>query len=369
MKKVVFAIMTIMSILTSFAQLNGDGYYRVQNAMTKRYAYVTDDKGSVNLSSTSADLLAIALWQDFNKAASDPSTVFYIKSEGSQYDMTAQGTGVHAIIGYYFNIRTNTDGTYFAYASLSGAAKYLGDNEYSSAAKGNLSSEGKGDYRKWYIKPIKDDDEYYFGFLPTISDATSNYLSFYADFGYIPSSTKIKSYYVSTVDKDMAVLKEITTAAIPASTPVLVKCESTNVTDNKVTPTKQTVSQPANNLLTGVYFNNTSVTHNNQVAYNPTTMRILGKLTDGSVGFVKSDIKFIPANTAYLNVSADTPDELRLVSETEYVAGVETIQTGTTATSHAVYSLSGMKVAQSDAHLSALPAGIYVVGGKKVVVQ
>lgn len=369
MKKVVFAIMTIMSILPSFAQLNGDGYYRVQNAVTERYAYCIDNKGSVSMTTTSADLLSIALWKDFNKAASDPSTIFYIKKMDSQYDMTAQGTGVHAIIGYYFNILTRPDDIYWAYASISGATKYLGDKEYSNSPDGYFSSEGKGEYRNWYIKPIKDDDTYYFGFLPTVSDATSNYLSFYADFAYTPSSAKVKTYYVSTVYKNMAVLKEITTDVIPASTPVVVKCESMNVADNKVTPTIKTASKPSNNLLTGVYFNNSSVTHNNQVAYNSTTMRLLGTLADGSVGFVKSDIKFIPANTAYLNVSADAPDELRLVTETEYANGVELIPSELTATSHAVYSLSGVKVAQSDAHLSTLPVGIYVVGGKKVVVQ
>lgn len=369
MKKIVFTLMAIMAILPSYAQLNGDGYYRVQNAITKRYAYVTDDKGSVNMTSTSADLLAIALWKDFNKAASDPSTIFYIKRVGSQYDMTAQGTGVHAIIGYYFDILARPDTTYFAYASSSIATKYLGDNEYSDSPDGTLTSEGTGNYRKWYIKPIKADNEYYFGFLPTLSDATSNYLSFYADFAYQPSSTKVKSFYVSSVSKNMALLKEITTEVVPASTPVIVKCESMNVTDNKVTPTTTTVSQPTDNLLTGVYFNNTSVTHNNQVAYNPTTMRILGKLSDGSVGFIKSDIAFIPANTVYLNVSADAPDELRLVNESEFVAGVESIQQPITETSKAVYSLSGVKVAQRDVNLSALPAGVYVVGGKKVVVQ
>ena len=47
-----------------FADLNGNGYYRVQSAYTKRYAYLTDNKGSYNIPTTSADVGALELFID-----------------------------------------------------------------------------------------------------------------------------------------------------------------------------------------------------------------------------------------------------------------------------------------------------------------
>ena len=47
-------------------------------------------------------------------------------------------------------------------------------------------------------------------------------------------------------------------------------------------------------------------------------MRVLGVLSDGSIGMKKFPGKYIPKNTAYLQVSAGTPDELKLMTEEEY---------------------------------------------------
>ena len=59
---------SLLSVTAAFAQLNGDGYYRVHNKVTERYVYVTDDKGKLDYATTSADMYAIQLWKDFEKA-------------------------------------------------------------------------------------------------------------------------------------------------------------------------------------------------------------------------------------------------------------------------------------------------------------
>ncbi|MBO5932291.1 MAG: hypothetical protein J6Q19_01015 [Bacteroidaceae bacterium] len=80
MKKILLSFLTILFIANNlFAQLAGNGYYRVQNFKTGRYVYVIDNKGSVNINTTSVDMNAIILWKDFEKAASDPASVIYIK--------------------------------------------------------------------------------------------------------------------------------------------------------------------------------------------------------------------------------------------------------------------------------------------------
>ena len=97
--------------------------------MTKRYVYVTDDKGKLDYATTSADMYAIQLWKDFEKASSDPATVCYIKAIDGKYDIQAQGTGIFEIISSYVSLRLNGDGSYYAYGSKEGITKYLGDGE------------------------------------------------------------------------------------------------------------------------------------------------------------------------------------------------------------------------------------------------
>ena len=52
--------------------------------------------------------------------------------------------------------------------------------------------------------------------------------------------------------------------------------------------------------------------------YDPTTMRVLGTASDGSLAFVKDNsLQYIPANTAYITVSASAPDVLKVVTGDE----------------------------------------------------
>ena len=59
MKKILFYLFVLSAVNSVFAQYNGSGYYRVQNKVTERYIRVIDNKGSVNLSTTNADLGAL----------------------------------------------------------------------------------------------------------------------------------------------------------------------------------------------------------------------------------------------------------------------------------------------------------------------
>ena len=46
MKQIITALLAAILAISASAQLNGDGFYRVQNNMTERYIYVLDDKGA-----------------------------------------------------------------------------------------------------------------------------------------------------------------------------------------------------------------------------------------------------------------------------------------------------------------------------------
>lgn len=80
MKKILLLAIVAFSALSSLAELSGNGYYRLQNALTKRYTYLMDNKGSVDVATSSADVGALELYTGFLRASSDPATVFYLEN-------------------------------------------------------------------------------------------------------------------------------------------------------------------------------------------------------------------------------------------------------------------------------------------------
>lgn len=328
-----------VSAVSAFAQLNGDGYYRVQNYMSKRYVYVTDDKGSLNYQATTADMYAIRLWKNFEKASSDPATVCYIKTVDDRYDIMAQGTGIYEIIGSYVRIRATGSGTYYAYASKEGLTKYLGDGEKADVDEGVMSGETSGQWRHWYITPITASGDNYFGVKAEISVGGSYYQPFYTSFPYSFASSGMSAYYISKVDNGMAVMKEIS-GTVPAETPVFIKASAAEPVNNKLNIGGEATAV-SGNLLKGVCFDNSMKSHYNRTAFDPETMRMLGVMTDGSIGYITPSLDFIPANQSYLSVPSGTPSELKIVTEEEYNKYMESIPSGITLSQSAATLTEG----------------------------
>ena len=76
---------------SAFAQLSGDGYYRVQNTVQERFISIVDNRGSISVQATDADMGALkTLGGGFDRVVSDPSTVIYFNKRGSGYDLHSQ---------------------------------------------------------------------------------------------------------------------------------------------------------------------------------------------------------------------------------------------------------------------------------------
>ena len=323
MKKYIFALFSLLFAISSFAQLNGNGSYRVKNVASERYITVIDNRGSINVGTTSADLGAVRLYKGFDNVVSNPASILYVEETASGYKFYAQGTDTYQIIGYYLKLRKLADNKYMAYQSASGLTMYLGDPEKSNVVDGPLGTNAKGDYNKWYILPVDDSSDNYFGFTPEVKCGGNYYASFYASFPFSKVSKDLKFYYVYMVSNGMAVYKELSGESVPASTPIIVKCSSDKPSANKVDIVANKASVPSDNLLGGVYFcNESNDNHRNVVAYDPQTMRVLGVMSTGELGYVKATIDYLPANRSYLKVPAGSPDEIKLVSYDEYVASI-----------------------------------------------
>ena len=336
MNRIKLLLLATICTLSAHAQLNGNGYYRAQSTEQGRYIQVIDNRGSVNMQTTDADLGAMQTRAGFENVVSDPSSIIYIKKMSSGYDFQSQGTGSYQIISYEIKL-DEEGGKYWCYASKSGMTKYLADEVITAMTPAAKREIGKlvtnvtpgssyEKYLNWNINPVKDEEGFYFGLKPNIVATDGYYQTFYAAFPFTFLSEGMSAWYVSKINEaaGKVIISEVT-GGVPTSTPVIIKCSSQSAANNKLNLGAATSGTANGNLLTGVYFcnPNAGTVHTNVVSYDPTTMRVLGTAADGSLAFVKNvDLAYIPANTAYITVSASAPDVLLVTDQdTPYVPG------------------------------------------------
>ncbi|MBP5771799.1 MAG: hypothetical protein J6W75_10665 [Bacteroidaceae bacterium] len=313
-----------------------NGFYRVQNYTTKRYISVIDNRGSINYTTNSADLQAIQSLKGFERVESNPGSIIYIQYQGTStagrpaYNLGAQGTSMYEIIAFYVDLQHLRDNMYYALKTKEGTTVYLSDRN-EDVDVGQLSTSNTKT-RAWCVIPVTTDDNQYLGVAPQVKVGDQYYQTLYASYGYKMLSDKTKAYYITGVKDGIAIWKEVS-GTVPPATPVIIQSTSSKAVDNKLEPMITTPTSVSGNQLKGVYFNCDLYKHVNQVAFNASTMRVLGKLSDGSLGFVnKCSSQFIPANTAYLQVPAGTPAELRLMTQAEFDAEQERLNTPVTLT-------------------------------------
>ncbi len=374
MKKILTLLFSITAIAAS-AALPQNGYYRVQNYMTDRYAYITDNRGRIDYHTTSVDLAALQLWKGFDKAISDPATVIYIEKVGNEYDLKGQGCSVYSMMEIYVRLReaSNKEGNpVYCYATAQGVTRYLGDAEWTESDEGGMSDGAEGDYRLWRLNPIDDDNESCFGVQSTVQAGDVHWAPFYASFPFAIGDG-MEAYIVKKVDVQHAavVIEPVADGLVPPATPVLIKCVSDQPLDNKL---NIGVEAPAvdGNLMKGVYFCNTTYTHKNCLPYSDKTMRVLRSNAEGKLVFAADEnLVNVPANSAYLPVDEGSPAELQIMTEQEYneMIGQSAIDDvmGDHSGPFDVYNLSGVRVRSQVTSLDDLPAGIYIAAGKKII--
>lgn len=346
-----------------------EGYYRVSNLKELRYIYVTDNTGSATASKQ--DFNAILLFKNLNRAISNPASVLHIvpTSNSDYYDVQAQGTGIHDIIGLYpYIIWNDTYQAYQVQAQVSGITKYLGSQNSDRSEYGYISLDASGARTAWVVDPITTDGDNYFGFAPTVEIDGKYYQTFFAEFAFKFASDGMKAYYVSSANSAYN-LVPIEEEVIPEKTPVIIECSSQEPTDNRIEILSTGGTAITDNQLKGVYFCNEDrykdrkgniISKDACTPNDASTVRVLGKTDEGKLGFVTSTETYIPANQAYLAVAAGSNSTIDL----DIVSSINsTIADRVVA---GVYSVLGVKL-NDTGNINNLPAGIYIVNGKKVV--
>lgn len=392
MNRLFLVLALALSSVSVDAQVLADGYYRVQNTNTKRWAVLADNKAYVDRSASSAgassvNLEALRTYMSFDDhIVSNPASVikFTYNSAGRGYVLGAQGTDTYTMLkphgNFYLDVRRRGN-TYYASATYEGITIRLCDDilEGDAMADSMSYAQPTGNATSyWNINKVDASTSDYFGFKPTISLNGKYYLPFYAGFGFSNYSDGIHAYYVDNVieDKGIAELREITSNVKPAGLPMIIETTSESPSSNKINVVDGG-AMPSGNKLTGVYFcsakdmlawyDQPAKDHDVYTLNDPSTMRVLG-VNNGQLVLKKSTEKYISANSFYLKVSSTCPDVIRLLSPSEFTTtGINEIHSEDSASTadENVYNLNGQRV--STTGLQSLPHGIYIYKGKKVV--
>lgn len=388
MKKRLFLLLLgCATILGAQAQLNGAGYYRVKNVASGRYMSLSDNQSrGVDFNSCTADCGAMQTSKIMDNIYSDPGSIFYLDHiSGVSYNVIGQGTSLHDIINYYIYI--SPVGSYYKiYQEQKGQRVTLSDLDDVEEDESYVATTGGK--TTWFITPLNTTDNY-IGVKPTISVGDKHYAAVFAGYPYTLGAG-MKAYYINKViEKEGVVIIKELTGTIPAKTPVLIECSSTDISKNQITPVLNSVAVPSDNVAKGVYFclGDRWSAHYNSTKFDPLTMRVLSLNTYGNLAVSTSTqnlktvmiepkgadgkhltITAIPANSWYIPVSSSAPSELKLVTAEQYATGIQDI-TVKPASLYNVYTLEGVQIKKNATSISDLHQGIYIINGKKVVIK
>ena len=366
MKKIISTItLLFFSMVTVNAQI-ADGFYHIKNAGTGRYLSINDtDPSNYPVSeSGSVNLNGICTYINYDSVAVSPSCVIYVKSIGDhKYDFTGQGSSFYNMTSGKLPIEITGSGIYKIHGTYKGFTKYLTDMSKSNKDAHLINTETGMD--NWTFEPINTSNEY-IGIRPDVKTADgSYYATIFAGYNFRFASPGMVAYYVNSAGGSGFTMKQITSDVIPASVPVIIKCNSENPVDNKILPVTNGGAEPSDNMLRGVYCALTLSKHFNAKIYNPTDMRVIGTSGD-KLAFVKASAddlvegKYLQANKAYLPVEG--ADDVM----TEDGTGIVTIKAEEkNSAAEGIYTLTGVRLPDGVTP----KAGVYIKDGKKVVIK
>ena len=315
MRKIVLLLFAWCVASTAFAQLRGNGFYRVQNVNTGRYltfvtseAFKTPDGMDVDLSQ------AMISKKDFeNDVVKDPGSIVYFSSVSGGWDLQSQGIDSYSMMSIPLTV-TSTTGGYICsgtmHASGASATKTLYDKGGANLSEGYLTTSDTGN-GVWAIKPVSMNSANYFGLLPKQYD-NGYWTTIYASFAFDHDPDNVEVYTVCAVRPEgVAIIRKVN-GTVPAGAPVLIKCTSPSSSANKLDIMLSGGSSVGANNLRGVYLARTR-------SYDAATMRILGKGSDGRAAFITpSSLNFVNRNEAYLVVPGGYPAEMKIMTEEEW---------------------------------------------------
>ena len=372
-KTIITLLLPLFSVLIINAQI-ADGYYHIKNTLTDRYLSINDTKPENYQVSQSAsvNLAGIRTYINYDTVAVSPSCVVFISSlPGGGYNVSGQGSSLYAMTNYKLPIDITPSGdSYIISGTYSGFTLSLKDRSPSDEDGFIVTTDTGMEY--WTFLPINTTSEY-IGIHPDIKTADGTYWgTIYAGFSFRLVSEGMAAFYVSNAGGTGFTMNQIEGDVVPAGTPVIIRCNSENVQDNKIEPVIGAYDLgDITNWLGGVYCSLSVSKHFNRTPYDPLTMRILGLSDNGELAFVKNipaerlhNELYLMANKAYLQVDPkNAADVMTHGGYTPDPQAINDIKTDDNSTS--IYTLMGVRLPNGVTP----KAGIYVKNGRKIIIK
>ena len=353
MRKVLTLIFMAGMALNAAAQLE-DGFYRIKNTATGRYIVMYDPYVLVNKATVTVNLTALQTISSFNTVSSHMGSVWYMKGQGdSQYDLFCQHSSLGKNSNGFYPKLFQNGGSYRIYGEYNGLTKYLYDvNDYDTG-EGYVDIEGQN--INWEFIPIGGDN--YIGIEPETNADGYYWATFMSGFPFKLGSG-MKAYYVNSIN-DHGFAKTAMGDEIPAKTPVLLRLNGSNPSDNKITLMRSSnASAPSGNKMYGTWYSsNLGGKHEDHNVKCKSYNRVLGK-SGGRLAFVKGS-GVIEHNRGYIDVSSNADDAIIEASD-----GINSIENDSDI-ENAIYTLTGQKVPEGTTPRS----GVYIKNGKKMIIK
>ena len=377
MKRIITCLISAIISLGAYAQFT-DGFYRLQCKETGRYLAIHNNYVNKESAKQSGqiDILSLETITGFDNIVNDPGSVIYLKKTASGYVIEGQGFTTEGR-NMYLQF-TEVNGAYRIWTTIKydgvEYTRYLRDYDAKYGSSYITTDKTKSSNWHWYITPVTDADNQYMGLKGDVKVGSSYYTTFYAAFP-IQLGSGMKAYTVDALTGNSCTLKEVGNI-VPKSTPVVVACAGQDAASNKVTPLTSGGSAVSDNKLSGEIFCYPVLTPTgderrsnpawNAKDYAPETMRLLGE-DGGKLAFITdSEMKYLPANRAYLVVAEGSAASITVDGTT----GISRITRDLSNTSQAgqakgTFTLNGVRVPDN-----ATPQkGIYIKDGQKVVIK
>ena len=365
MKRILSLVFTTLLTLSASAQFT-DGYYRLQCKETGRYLAVHNDyvdKESAKRTGQ-VELHSLETITGFDNIVNDPGSIIYLKNTKKGYVIEAQGFTTEGR-GLYLQFY-QVDDAYRIYTTVTYEGteytRYLRDCDGDDGRSYITTDADKSKNWHWYVTPVKDDK--YFGLKGDVKVGNSYYTTIYAAFPFQLGSG-MKAYAVNSLTEGTCTLQDIGDI-VPSKVPVVIACAGQDAASNKVTPLPKNNTTADDNHLDGVTFCYLVIVAGserrrspywNALDYNPSTMRVLGE-ADGKLCFVSpSELKYVPANTAYLSVSAGSAETI----PTDGTTGIKSTKLQIQKTVKGRFTLQGVQIPDN-----VEPRGPYIEDGKVV---
>lgn len=327
------------------------GYYRIVSAYSRfpEAKAVYNDGGTMKWKSYAAEDASMVL--KFIKSG-DKWKIYVPSADAYMAGNTgATTTDAASAANYTFTDLNN------AVLNINDGAGKLHANNHGegTGADGTLKNYdgGIGSASVWYVIRYGDEVSEDHLITPYQTSVNTVYQTYATSEKVIVANPGVKVYKVTGVANEKATIVEAGTSVVPASTGVILKGER-GKTFTMLRVTTDVASQYANNVL--VQGDGTAQTGHFVLAYRE---------ADTDAHFYKIGTLEIPANRAYLPASyvSSTVAALALnFGDDDELTAIESLPAQAESAQGQAFDLQGRRV-------SKLQKGIYIVGGKKVMVK